>query len=174
MIRKQITAIAAILAERERQVAVEGWTAAHDDTHVEGELVAAARCYFELVTERPPASWPFDAAAWKPKDRRRNLERAGAFLMAEADRIVRFNEKATANEAGEIIEIDGSGLQEKLRMVVEELDAINARELAVETGDISFRAPDVDPADENPPMSEGGVTLGAAVAAGAGKKGGKK
>lgn len=161
MIRKQISAIAAILAERERQVAVEGWTAAHDDTHNAGELIAAAECYFgdpaiAGLALPAPAGWPFEAAAWKPKDRRRNLERAGAFLMAEADRIVRLEKRAPAegDKGGKVI-IDDVRLKENLRIVVAELDALNARELAVEAGDISFRAPDADPDEAVEPVGKG-------------------
>lgn len=34
-----------VLAERARQIAVEGWTPDHDDAHAKGELAQAAACY---------------------------------------------------------------------------------------------------------------------------------
>ncbi len=34
-----------VLAERRRQVQVEGWTPAHDDEHGNGEMAVAASCY---------------------------------------------------------------------------------------------------------------------------------
>jgi len=81
-----------VLAERERQKSIEGWTEAHDDTHATGELAAAAACYARLAgLERiqPPPSWPWAQQWWKPKDRRRDLVRAGALIIAEIERLDR-------------------------------------------------------------------------------------
>ena len=36
-----------VLAERARQVSVEGWTPEHDDAHASGEMAGAASCYGE-------------------------------------------------------------------------------------------------------------------------------
>jgi hypothetical protein len=90
--------IAEIEAERRRQVEEEGWTAEHDDTHANGALAGAAACY--LVHDQPwerqwtgdmPLScrWPWHPRWFKPKDRRRDLIRAGALLVAEIERIDR-------------------------------------------------------------------------------------
>jgi hypothetical protein len=84
-----------IAAERERQVAVEGWTSAHDDTHDLSELAKAAACYaseaWMPLTEshrKPPPEWPWEASAWKPTgDPVRDLVKAGALIVAEIDRL---------------------------------------------------------------------------------------
>ena len=102
-LRDQPTGIVQIAAERQRQMDTEGWTAVHDDTHVGSELTSAACCYAALarrqadgtitgdVDELPPASgWPWDAEWWKPSnDPKRNLEKAGALIAAEIDRLLR-------------------------------------------------------------------------------------
>jgi len=100
----------AILAERERQKGAEGWTTEHDDHHTGGELAAAAACYAwcgslsgearEAAVQFPLSVrlawpvilkrlWPWSADWWKPKDRRRDLVRAGALILAEIDRLDR-------------------------------------------------------------------------------------
>lgn len=83
-----------ILAERQRQQAVEGWTPEHDDEHNRGELAMAAVCYInETGTVNrnggKPWGWPWDALWWKPNTRRRNLVKAAALLLAEIERLDR-------------------------------------------------------------------------------------
>ena len=86
-----------VLAERRRQVEVEGCTPEHDDAHLEGELAMAAACYAQpapLIEHFPsgafsPEGWPWPAAWWKPKDRRTDLIRAAALLLAEIERLDR-------------------------------------------------------------------------------------
>lgn len=77
-----------ILAERQRQIEKEGWAAEHDAQHTPTDLKRAAECY--AIADGPeamiPAGWPWGAKWWKPKDRQRNLERAGALYLAAADR----------------------------------------------------------------------------------------
>lgn len=83
-----------IQAERARQINVEGWTAEHDDKHRDGEMLRAAVLYLWHGTDKgaplqaggTPVSWPWEDKWWKPKDRRRNLVRAGALCLAEAER----------------------------------------------------------------------------------------
>jgi hypothetical protein len=96
-----------VLAERYRQQAKEGWSAAHDDEHTDGSLADAAACYaattrpfkaeeFAGVGYRPytcysdlwPKSW---ADHWfKPrKSRRRKLIVAAALIIAEIERLDR-------------------------------------------------------------------------------------
>jgi len=105
-------AIDDVLAERQRQIAKEGWTTEHDDSHNDRSLAMAAQCYVEhyvgrswLVTqsndkesglleyqsEPIPNNWPehWDDASWKPKDPRRDLVRAAALIIAEIERIDR-------------------------------------------------------------------------------------
>lgn len=95
--------------ERERQVNEEGWTPGHDDNHCFGELARAAAAYawFASFTDEArdgmkmepkrgyinllwcmwPRSW--SECWWKPKDRRRDLVRAAALLVAEIERLDR-------------------------------------------------------------------------------------
>lgn len=77
-----------IVAERQRQVQREGYTAKHDDGHSVQELLSAAASYACCVDCRSsvPVTWPWESSSWKPKDRLRNLERAGALYLAVADR----------------------------------------------------------------------------------------
>jgi hypothetical protein len=103
-----------VLAERKRQVKVEGWTAEHDDQHDAGEMARAAACYATVacwndksrtsdsLTVRPPF-WPWETAWWKPTDRRRDLVKAGALIIAEIERLDRCALAATPvhQEAGE-------------------------------------------------------------------------
>lgn len=95
---------AMIFAERHRQIEREGWTRAHDDEHDAGELALAAICYAlsPYSDERRagdyrisagmavPPGWPWDAEWWKPtpKDRIRELTKAGALIAAEIDRLL--------------------------------------------------------------------------------------
>lgn len=92
-----------ITAERQRQLDAEGWTPEHDDGWYKDELVRAAICY-----AMPPDSlresqvlgrslrqiiWPGNLWPWKPsRDRIRELEKAGALIAAEIDRLVRASD----------------------------------------------------------------------------------
>lgn len=90
-----------VAAERRRQVEVEGWTPAHDDQHMDGSMAQAAAAYAlkarsdeshaNGVRIRPPYLWPdsWHVSWWKPKDRRRNLVRAAALIIAEIERLDR-------------------------------------------------------------------------------------
>lgn len=90
-----------IALERQRQIAIEGWTPQHDDAHRDGELAKAASCYAWMATQSdnmrevfdsPPPTWPNDWSDewWKPKDRLADLVRAGALIAAEIDRLQRI------------------------------------------------------------------------------------
>lgn len=81
-----------IAAERQRQIESEGWTPEHDDTHADGgynnepPLPQAAACY--ALGKR--FCWPWDEEYWKPgTDRRRQLVKAGALIVAEIERLDR-------------------------------------------------------------------------------------
>lgn len=85
-----------VLAERQRQMSVEGWTPEHDAQHTRHELTNAAICYAANATFRNrlthkerPLTWPetWDMRFWKPKTPRQDLVRAAALLIAEIDRI---------------------------------------------------------------------------------------
>lgn len=88
--------VAAIAAERRRQIEVEGWTPEHDGQHKRGELARAAACYaiaYDLGSERE-LLWPWAEDWWKPADRIRDLEKAGALIAAEIDRLKRAAARA--------------------------------------------------------------------------------
>jgi len=90
-----------VAAERRRQVEVEGWTPEHDDQHTDGSMAQAAAAYAlkarsdeshaNGVRIRPPYLWPdtWHPSWWKPKDRRRDLVRAAALIIAEIERLDR-------------------------------------------------------------------------------------
>lgn len=84
-----------IFAERLRQSAI-GYTPDHDAEHAEGDLVEAAVCYaLAYRSDDPPFAgdphgirWPWEPESWKPADDPvRNLEKAGALIAAEIDRL---------------------------------------------------------------------------------------
>lgn len=87
--RREIVALADIAAERKRQIEAEGWTVGHDDRHTDGALAKAATCYAS-VYPLAASYWPWDIKWWKPKDRRRDLVRAGALIVAEIERLDRL------------------------------------------------------------------------------------
>ena len=90
-------AVLDVAAERRRQIEAEGWTPEHDDEHSVGELAKAAACY-ALVSAgfNPDATitvWPWHRLWWKPSDKRRNLVKAGALILAEIERLDRMAER---------------------------------------------------------------------------------
>lgn len=83
-----------VVAERRRQMEVEGWTPEHDDQHVEGQMASAAGCYAVYAFNHwqisgAPAPWPWEQSWWKPGSPRRNLVKAAALLIAEIQRLDR-------------------------------------------------------------------------------------
>lgn len=99
-------AIKDIDAERTRQIYEEKWTNTHDNTHRKGELAGAAACYAlkschpsndnvrEAIRRAIADIWPFSQHWYKPTDRRQNLVKAGALIVAEIERIDRIIQKA--------------------------------------------------------------------------------
>lgn len=91
------TGIELIAEERQRQIEVEGWTAEHDAiANNDSQLSQAAWCYIVEADYRDsagpgdaPSGWPWDAKWWKPTpdDRIRELQKAGALIAAEIDRL---------------------------------------------------------------------------------------
>ncbi len=77
-----------VLAERQRQIYAEGFDEAHDEKWADGQLVDAAMCY--CAPDECPPKWPWSPRWWKPKDRRRDLVRAAALIIAEIDRLDRI------------------------------------------------------------------------------------
>lgn len=100
-----------VMAERRRQMMVEGWTAKHDDAHGNGAMAVAAACYalasepaIQLDTLNFAALWRWTGWAmewWKPKDKRRNLVRAAALLLAEIERMDRAASRVPSSDASQ-------------------------------------------------------------------------
>lgn len=81
-----------IALERQRQIEEEGWTPEHDLEHTDAELARAAIAYAlppnderspSLIDHFLPEGWKFN-----PQGRIRDLERAGALIAAEIDRLL--------------------------------------------------------------------------------------
>lgn len=109
--------VADIVAERRRQIEAEGWSVENDDEHDDSSLAHAAAAYVlgagvgtKVVSYRDdvsggrgetpvwgtrerqvPLAWPasWDARWWKPSNRRRDLVKAGALIVAEIERLDR-------------------------------------------------------------------------------------
>lgn len=86
------------LIERARQIQAEGCKPEHDDGYIHGELARAAAAYAlpeeardRYNAARLPSVWPWGSASWKPSpdDRLREIVKAGALLLAEAERLIR-------------------------------------------------------------------------------------
>ncbi len=86
-----MTGIDLIAAERKRQQIAEHWSSTHDDMHINRELTKAAICYAAVgVIDIDSRHWPWTPGWWKPRDRVRNLVKAGALIAAEIDRLQRL------------------------------------------------------------------------------------
>lgn len=103
-------ACADVLAERARQIAVEGFTRERDDAYLSGQLAAAGACYAIHASTRAVASlgpemltaiWPWRSHWWKPKSPREDLVRAGALIIAEIERLDRAALSRLADAKGE-------------------------------------------------------------------------
>lgn len=84
-----------VLAERQRQISVEGWTPEHDDEHGSGCMAFAAAAYAAHAYAGQRLSttlWNWTGWSrdwWKPKNPRADLIRAGALILAEIERLDR-------------------------------------------------------------------------------------
>ena len=116
-----------VIAERQRQIEKEGWKPEYDDEHSDGSLAMAAVSYALPVTERGtkevahhhewsgcaryddsawtpvgsaavPIPWPWDGQYWKPGDRRRELVKAGALILAEIERLDRADKNVAKDD----------------------------------------------------------------------------
>ncbi|MGL4525777.1 MAG: hypothetical protein ACRCUC_02255 [Aestuariivirga sp.] len=108
-------ATADVFAERKRQQQGEGWTVEHDDSHTDCSLAKAAAIYAwpvkgELTVAEQNSTgvrlkdpwpwwiepnWELRGVDWKkswykPKDRRSDLVRAAALIIAEIERLDRL------------------------------------------------------------------------------------
>lgn len=103
-----------VLVERQRQIDAEGWTAAHDDEHVNDEIAAMA-CFYAMPSGARewsaketgygdtlgeamiPEGW---VAKAKDGDRRRELVKAAALVIAEIERLDRTAPQAAQSAKG--------------------------------------------------------------------------
>lgn len=92
-------AVRVLAGERMRQVAKEGWTPAHDDTHTDGELAMAASAYAHHSACQSDAcldlasAWPWEEDFLKPGAPIEDVVKAGALILAELERRIRAGEK---------------------------------------------------------------------------------
>ena len=70
-----------IMAERSKQQSY-GFDAAHDDKYEADELLRASICYASDIGKGTTLKWPWCSSWWKPRNRRCNLIRAIALLVA--------------------------------------------------------------------------------------------
>lgn len=101
-------AISAMLAERQRQIDVEGWTPEHDDGHTGGEIANAAADWASTGHHPVSWSWAKDKAG---KTRRRQLVIAGALIIAEIERLERAGiaTMAPPADASQSAEVERAG-----------------------------------------------------------------
>lgn len=81
-----------VVAERQRQVSAEGYSLYRDDLYVKGELAEAGATYANLAgnPKHISTAWPWGQATFKPSaDRRRDMVKAAALLLAEIERLDR-------------------------------------------------------------------------------------
>lgn len=99
------TGIELIAEERQRQIEVEWFTSQHDDKHSNGGLANAAAVYAidpmgGDASNMVQTLWPWDKSWLKiscnentednPSGRVRDLQKAGALIAAEIDRLQRL------------------------------------------------------------------------------------
>lgn len=101
-----------VMAERERQISVEGWTPQRDDRYDTGEMASAAAAYAQHAALQAAGAqgdalnapyietWPWSRKWWKPTTARRNLVKAGALILAEIERLDRLAADARMVNAG--------------------------------------------------------------------------
>lgn len=91
-----------VIQERKMQIEKEGWTSEHDAQHIDGELAKAAVCYampnkirkyYQVYSGDGKHSlmwFPWESKWWKPSPRNRikELAKAGALIIAEIDRLL--------------------------------------------------------------------------------------
>lgn len=99
------SALSLIQQERDRQIQKEGYDSKHDDAYISGALAMAAACYAtpehrrqpknrrgqDHITRKTPVGWPWADGYFRPtpKDRIRELVKAGALIVAEIERLQR-------------------------------------------------------------------------------------
>jgi len=96
-----MSAIEDIAAERQRQISGEGFGPARDNGYVHFQLARAAAAYawfagtadeWRANYHGAPPIWPWSLDWWKPRDRRHDLVRAAALIVAEIERLDRLGQ----------------------------------------------------------------------------------
>lgn len=88
-----------ITEERKEQKEVHGYDVTRDtELYKNGELLDAAYAYMIAGVEKEGDAvaatyWPWSPKSFKPKDRVKNLAKAGAFIAAEIDRLQALESK---------------------------------------------------------------------------------
>lgn len=109
-IRRPLSAfVQAVVAERFRQIEQEGWSVEHDDhEHSAGTLAQAGAAYAIGHRFVPAHSdkgeylvhgvhlWPWNIDWWKPAERRRDLVKACALIIAEGEKFDRARKRRVA------------------------------------------------------------------------------
>lgn len=89
-----------VLAERQRQISAEGYEPEADQMYEAGELARAAATYALLATGddgwRVEDNWPWGMSTLKRAEPRRMLEKAGALILADMERLDRAAAQAAA------------------------------------------------------------------------------
>lgn len=80
--------LARVTAERQRQIDVEGYSPAGDAGRVYQLATAGAAYALHAVGEPGEDFFPWSKAYWKPSDRLRDLEKAGALILAAIDSLL--------------------------------------------------------------------------------------
>lgn len=117
------TPIVEVLGERDRQKRLEGFSDEIDDMHGAHTLLGAAfnYCYSaaewlggaKLVMGDPPFAslWPMIAGGlpwpWKPKNAKRDIERAAALLLAQLEKLDRESRK------GRLVDLPAANNEER-------------------------------------------------------------
>lgn len=95
------TGIELIAEERQRQIEKEGFSIRKDKRYKASELVLAAMGYLNAEFMRKkindlvfwPSNWSFDWYKPTPENRIRELQKAGALIAAEIDRLQALENK---------------------------------------------------------------------------------
>lgn len=94
----EFDALQLVIEARLSQIVAPGHSVAHESSMENGELAVAAACYAKntlhstnvQVGTAQPLQWPFAADEWKPSpdNRLSELARAGAYILAEIERLL--------------------------------------------------------------------------------------
>lgn len=90
-----LEAVNLLVRERRRQIHSEGFKPERDDAYTADELARAAAVYampdevYQVVYVATGQLWPWSSYWLKRRDRRSDLIKAGALIIAELERIMR-------------------------------------------------------------------------------------